>query len=151
MTTYLPLESVSAGRNDRKVFGEAEVRELAESIAAHGLAQPVTVRPVGDRWEIVAGERRYRAHVMLAGEGRIPARGQAGSVECNVREYTDLEASAVMLAENLARVDLKPLDEAEGYASRMARFGIGVGEVAAMAGVGSYRVTERAAAAQADR
>lgn len=147
MTSFLPLESVSPGANDRKVFPECEIRELAESIAAHGLAQPVTVRPVasltGDAWEIVAGERRYRAHLMLAAEGRCPAGGTAGLVECNVREYSDREASAIMLAENLARADLKPLEEAEGYRSRMERFGIDAAAVADMAGVGTYRVTER--------
>lgn len=147
MTSFLPLESVSPGSNDRKVFPEAEIRELAESIAAHGLAQPVTVRPVasltGEAWEIVAGERRYRAHLMLAAEGRFPAGGTAGHVECNVRDYSDREASAIMLAENLARADLKPLEEAEGYRSRMERFGIDAAAVAEMAGVGTYRVSER--------
>lgn len=147
MTSFLPLDSVSPGTNDRTIFPESEIRELAESIAAHGLAQPVTVRPVatlaGEAFEIVAGERRYRAHVMLATEGRFPAGGRLGMIECNVREYSDREASAIMLCENLSRADLKPLDEAEGYASRMARFGIDAAEVAAMAGVGTYRVTER--------
>lgn len=145
--TYLPLGSITAGANDRKVFPESEIRELAKSIAAHGLAQPVTVRPVatleGDAYEIVAGERRYRAHVMLAADGRFPRGGQAGAVECNVRDYSDREASAIMLAENLARADLRPFDEAAGYACRMERFGITAAEVAAWAGVGTYRVTER--------
>lgn len=147
MTSFLPLESITAGSNDRKTFRSDELRELAESIAAHGLAQPVTVRPVvdltGERFEIVAGERRYRAHVLLAEEGRFPLGGQAGSVECNVRSYSDSEASAIMLAENLARADLRPLEEAQGYRDRMERFGIDSAEVARWAGVSTYRVNER--------
>lgn len=143
MTSFLALESVRAGSNDRTTFPEAEIRELAESIAAHGLAQPVTVRPVGEGVEIVAGERRYRAHVLLTSEGRCPLGGHLGAVECNVREYSDREASAIMLAENLARADLKPLDEAAGYRSRMDAYGLSASEVAAWAGVGTFRVTER--------
>lgn len=143
MTSFLPLESIAAGSNDRKVFPEAEIRELAESIAAHGLAQPVTVRPAGQEWEIVAGERRYRAHLLLTSEGRTAADGEMGMLECNVRSYSDREASAIMLAENLARADLRPLEEAEGYASRMDEFGLSAAEVAEWAGVGTFRVTER--------
>ncbi len=154
--SFLPLESITAGSNDRKVFPEAEIRELAESIAAHGLAQPVTVRPVFEEWtlsdgttptviryEIVAGERRYRAHQLLASEGRCALGGQVGQVECNVREYDDARASAIMLAENLARADLKPLEEAEGYRSRMDAFGIDAATVAGWAGVSTFRVNER--------
>lgn len=143
MTSFLPLESITAGANDRKRFDPAELRELAENIAANGLAQPVTVRPVGDAWEIVAGERRYRAHQLLASEGRFPLGGQAGCVECNVRAYSDSEASAIMLAENVARADLRPLEEAEGYASRMAAFGLEAADVARWAGVSTFRVSER--------
>ncbi len=147
--SFLPLETIRAGSNDRKVFPEAEIRELAESIAAHGLAQPVTVRTVGaegfagDGWEIVAGERRFRAHQLLASEGRCALGGQVGQVECNVRDYNDARASAIMLAENLARADLKPLEEAEGYRSRMDAFGIDAATVAGWAGVSTFRVNER--------
>lgn len=141
---YLPLDHITAGQNDRKTFDPAGLRDLAESIAAHGLAQPVTVRPVGpDRFEIVAGERRYRAHVLLASEGRGAADGRPGYVAVNVREYSDREASAIMLAENLARADLRPLEEAEGYASRMAAYGLSASAVAEWAGVSTFRVTER--------
>ncbi len=157
--TFLPLDSVSpAGGtgNDRKTFAPEPLRELAENIAAHGLAQPVTVRPIFEAWtlsdgteptviryEIVAGERRYRAHLLLAAEGRCPKGGQLGALEVNIREYSDREASAVMLAENLARADLKPLEEAEAYASRMALFGLTAAEVAAEAGTNTFRVNER--------
>ncbi len=149
--TYLPLDSVSpagGAGNDRKTFAPEPLRELAENIAAHGLAQPVTVRPVsagldGDRFEIVAGERRYRAHLLLASEGRSPRGGQVGMLEVNVRDYSDREASAVMLAENLARADLKPLEEASAYASRMELFGLTAAEVATEAGTNTFRVNER--------
>jgi ParB/RepB/Spo0J family partition protein len=153
--TFLPLERIAPATgdagNDRQDFTSvaavAAIAELAESIAAHGLAQPVTVRPVadltGERWEIVAGERRYRAHVLLAAAGRFPRGGQVGMVECNVRAYSDREASAIMLAENLSRADLKPLEEAAGYASRMSRFGIDAAAVAEMAGTNTFRVNQR--------
>lgn len=147
MTSFLPLESITRGDNDRRTFPESEIRELAENIAAHGLAQPITVRPVstlsGATHEIVAGECRYRAHVLLAAEDRSPLGGQAGQIECHVRDMSDREASAIMLCENLARHDIRPLDEAEGYASRIALYGLSPAEVAAWAGVGAYRVTER--------
>lgn len=148
--TFLPLEAVSpagGAGNDRKTFDPAALRELAENIAAHGLAQPVTVRAIpsleGDRYEIVAGERRYRAHLLLASEGRCPRGGEVGSLECNVREYTDREASAVMLAENMARADLRPLEEASAYRSRMDAYGLSAAEVAEEAGVSTFRVNER--------
>jgi ParB/RepB/Spo0J family partition protein len=167
--TFLPLEQITPGNNDRKTFPESEIRELAESIAAHGLAQPVTVRPVRVPWlqedpfgnvgpvtdgatgapvmvdgyEIVAGERRYRAHVMLAAEGRTALGAAVGTVECNVKDLSDREASAIMLCENLARADLKPLDEAAGYRSRMDAYSLSSAEVAAWAGVSTFRVNER--------
>lgn len=148
--TFLPLDSISpagGAGNDRKAFDPVALRELAENLAAHGLAQPVTVRPVvaltGKRWEIVAGERRYRAHMLLAGEGRFPRGGLAGHLEVNVREYSDREASAVMLCENLARADLRPLEEAGAYASRMERFGLDSVTVAEEAGVSTFRVNQR--------
>ncbi len=148
--TFLALRDVTAAGgvgNDRKRFDDGALRELAENIAAHGLAQPVTVRPVpcldGERWELVAGERRYRAHLLLDAEGRCPRGGEVGRIEVNVREYDEREASAVMLAENMARADLGPLEEAGAYASRMKRYGLTPAEVAADAGVSTFRVNER--------
>lgn len=113
--TELPVARIRPGQNDRTIFREPELRELADSIARDGLAQPITVRPVQPRgrYEIVAGERRYRAHVLL----------QLPTIACIVREYSDEEASRIMLAENLMRVDLDPIDQANAYKRRMDEFG----------------------------
>ncbi len=82
----IPADLIDAGPNDRQTFSESALVELAASIAAHGLAQPPTVRPVGDRFEIVAGERRGRAMRDVLGWATIPAL---------VRTMTDAEASTV--------------------------------------------------------
>jgi ParB family chromosome partitioning protein len=70
----LPLENIVAGMNDRTVFDDSGLQELADSIKANGLAQPITVRWVEDRqkYEIVAGERRFRAHKLLGVAGDCP-------------------------------------------------------------------------------
>lgn len=78
------------------------VQELADSIQLHGLLQPITVRPRGDRFEIVAGHRRFKAHLLLRKE----------TIDCIVRELDDDKAFEVMAAENLERQDVDPVDEA---------------------------------------
>lgn len=130
----LPLGSIFAGDNDRQEFRDGEIRELADSISAHGLAQPIIVRPVKYKgWEIVAGERRFRAHLLL-GLTRI---------DCIVREMDDRAAAAVMLAENFHRADLNPLDEARAYDKRRRQFGMTVSEVAQSAKISEARVRQR--------
>jgi ParB family chromosome partitioning protein len=132
-TAAIPLELIDAGPNDRQTFQEEALRELAESIQTHGLAQPPTLRLVGDRYEIVAGERRVRA-MRLLGWAEIPA---------FVREMDDETASAIMLAENVQRTDLDPLEEARAYASRRERFGYSVEDLARVANVSTKRVYQR--------
>ncbi|MBA4287193.1 MAG: chromosome partitioning protein ParB [Xanthomonadaceae bacterium] len=101
----LPLEQLSAGRHQpRRVFDQAQLEALAESIRAQGVVQPIIVREVGEgAFEIVAGERRWRAS-KLAGLAVIPA---------VVRKMEDRTAMAVALVENIQRADLNPLEEAE--------------------------------------
>lgn len=103
----LPLDAIIEDRaNPRTVFDEAALAELAESIAVHGVLEPIVVRPDGDgTYEIVFGARRYRA-TKLAGGTEIPA---------IVRSYTDAEVLEVQLIENLQREDMSPLDEARGF------------------------------------
>lgn len=99
--------------NPRKEFDAAALEELALSLAETGLIQPVLVRPRGDRWQLLAGERRWRA-AQLAGMERIPAR---------VRDVADdAEALAIALAENLQREDLTAIEEARAY-QRLAEIG----------------------------
>jgi len=130
----IPIEKCRLGSNDRTRFAEAELRALAENIRVNGLIQPVTVRPTRDgHYEIVTGERRYRACRILGWE-TIPA---------VVKELTDAEAAAFMLAENVARENLDPIDEARAYARRMEQYGLSVEEVAEQAGVSRIRVQFR--------
>ena len=89
----------------REVFNEEALKELAASIKEHGIIQPIIVRKLGDKYEIIAGERRYKASV-LAGMTKIPA---------IIRNLDDKEASKVALLENLQRKDLTPIEEARTY------------------------------------
>ncbi len=89
--------------NMRKHIDRDEIYELAEDIKKNGLINPITVRPVGDVYELVAGQRRYLAH-QVAGILKI---------KCIVRELTDDEALAIMTSENLSRVEVNPVDEAK--------------------------------------
>ncbi len=102
----LPIEAVERStRQPRKRFDEARLAELAASIQAHGVVEPILVRRSGSRYRIVAGERRWRA-AQRAGLKEIPA---------IVREATDQEAFELALVENLQRADLNAIEEAEAY------------------------------------
>ena len=89
----------------REVFNEDALRELSASIKEHGVIQPIIVRKIGDKYEIIAGERRYKASAM-AGLTKIPA---------IIRNLDDKEASKVALLENLQRKDLTAIEEARTY------------------------------------
>jgi ParB family chromosome partitioning protein len=105
----------------RREFDSEKLGELAESIREHGLVQPILVRPKGDgRYEIVAGERRWRA-AQLAGLTKVPAL---------VREFTEQESMEIALIENLQREDLNPLEEAEAYRLLLDQFGLTQEELA---------------------
>src|SRR5512145_1059223 len=96
----------------RKVFDSKSLDELAASIKASGVIQPVIVRRQGTGYQLVAGERRWRA-ARLAGLPRIPAL---------LREVTDAESLELALVENLLREDLNPMEEAEAFDKLLARF-----------------------------
>ncbi|MDI6907745.1 MAG: ParB/RepB/Spo0J family partition protein [Thermoanaerobacterales bacterium] len=109
----VPLEKVRPNpRQARKVFTEEKIAELAASIAEHGLVQPVVVRRADDGYELVSGERRWRAYRSL-GRETIPA---------IVREMGDLEATAALLIENIQREDLSPLEEALAFRRLIEEF-----------------------------
>ncbi|MDW0114343.1 MULTISPECIES: ParB/RepB/Spo0J family partition protein [Sporosarcina] len=93
----------------RKLFDENAIQELSESIKEHGVLQPIIVRKVGTMFEIVVGERRFRA-AKLAGQLEIPA---------VVRQLTDEESMEMAILENLQREDLTPIEEAEAYQKLM--------------------------------
>lgn len=124
-----------AGHQDRTKFDPAGLVELAGSIQAHGLLQPITVRRIedSDLYQIVAGERRYRACTLLCWQ-EIPA---------IIADVTSDEAAALMLAENTSREDLDPVDEARAYQVRIDRLGWTVADCAKTAGVSEVRVQFR--------
>jgi ParB family chromosome partitioning protein len=111
----LPIELVkNNGLNPRKSFNEDELDELSRSIAEKGILQPVVVRPVdgGQTYQIVAGERRWRA-AQMAGLHKIPAL---------VRELNDQEVLEIAIIENVQRADLNPVEEALGYQQLIDQF-----------------------------
>ena len=112
----LPIDALQPGRyQPRMHIDQAALAELAESIKAQGVMQPILARPVGaGRYEIVAGERRWRA-ARLAGLTNVPAL---------VREVPDRNALAIALIENLQREDLNPLEEAAGVKRLIEEFGL---------------------------
>jgi ParB/RepB/Spo0J family partition protein len=132
----ISVSSTVPGDNDRKNFDAIALQELADSIAEHGLAQPITVRPVNDgkTFQIVAGERRFRAISQVLGWDTIPAL---------VKELDDEAASAVMLMENTSREDLNPIEEARAYQKRIDRFDWSASRIAKIAGVSAGLVKRR--------
>lgn len=104
--TYLYLDDIIPNRfQPRENFDEQALKELAVSIKEHGVIQPIVVRKIGEKYEIIAGERRYKASTM-AGLTKIPA---------IIRNLDDKESSKVALIENLQRKDLTPIEEARTY------------------------------------
>ncbi len=109
----------------RKIFDEAALSELADSIARHGVLQPLLVRPmIGGGYQLVAGERRWRAS-RIAGLTQVPV---------IIKELTDTEAAVISLIENLQREDLNPVEEALGYASLIKDFNLTQEEAAEKVG-----------------
>src|SRR5215813_14246923 len=109
----LPIASIVANpRQPRKAFDDNSLRDLAASLKRSGLLQPVVVRRHGQQFQIVVGERRWRA-ARLAGLSHIPA---------VVRDTTDAESLELALVENLLREDLNPMEEAEGYQRLLGEF-----------------------------
>ena len=110
----VPIEHVSRNPNNpRRAFDKSELEELASSIRKHGIVQPVVVRTMAaDHFEIIAGERRWRA-AQLAGLVDIPVL---------VRDVDDRTALEIAIVENVQRSDLNPLDEALGYEQLIAQY-----------------------------
>lgn len=111
----VPIEFIArSARNPRRHFDESELQDLAASIRQHGIVQPVVVRTVEpSRYEIIAGERRWRA-AQLAGFTEIPV---------IIRDVDDRTALELAIVENVQRSDLNPLEEALGYEQLIAEHG----------------------------
>ncbi|MEP1588232.1 MAG: ParB/RepB/Spo0J family partition protein [Tateyamaria sp.] len=110
----IPIERIRPNPDQpRKRFESAPLDDLVASIKEKGVLQPLIVRPVGDEFEIVAGERRWRA----------AQQAQLHSLPVIVRDFTDTEVLEVAIIENIQRADLNPIEEAAGYKQLMDRFG----------------------------
>lgn len=110
---WIPLTKLSPSPlNHRKHFDKVKMDELTDSVRAQGVIQPIIARPLpsGDKFEIVAGERRYRA----------AKAAQLVDIPAIVRELTDAQALELQVIENNQRVDVHPLEEAEGYEALMS-------------------------------
>ena len=129
----LQIRDIEPNRDQpRKEFSEEALQDLAESIAQHGVLQPLLVRPLLDgRYQLVAGERRWRA-ARIAGLTEVPA---------VIREMSDHEMAELALVENLQREDLTPLEEAEGYQLLIDTYGMTQEEVAKAVGKSRPAVT----------
>ncbi|MFR0881434.1 MAG: ParB/RepB/Spo0J family partition protein [Oscillospiraceae bacterium] len=108
----------------RKNFDDESISALADSIKEHGILQPILVRPYGSGYQIVAGERRWRAARML-GMSEVPVQ---------IKELSDLEAMQLALIENLQRENLNPVEEAKGYSELVESYGMTQEEVAKTVG-----------------
>ena len=128
---YLPLDLIQRGKyQPRRDMDPSALEELAQSIKAQGVMQPIVVRPIeGGRFEIIAGERRWRAS-QLAGLDKLPAM---------VREVPDEAAIAMALIENIQREDLNPIEEAVALQRLQQEFQLTQQQVAEA--VGKSRVT----------
>ncbi len=111
----IAIATVEPSRHQpRRSFDEAALRELADSIRSEGLLQPVVVRKVGDKYQLIAGERRWRACQLLG----------LKTVTARVVEASDASAAVMTMIENLQRADLNPVEEALGYASLIRDFAL---------------------------
>jgi len=110
----VPIEQIARNpKNPRRYFDEGDLQDLSSSIRQHGIVQPVVVRQRNDGYEIIAGERRWRA-AQLAGLVEIPV---------IVRDVDDRTALEIAIVENVQRADLNPLEEALGYDQLIAEHG----------------------------
>ncbi len=112
---YIGISDIKPNENQpRKVFVEEKIEELAASISEHGIIQPLVVRPAKTGYEIVAGERRWRA-ARIAGLKTVP---------CLIREFDDEQNMLVAIIENMQREDLNPIEEAEGLEKMIKTYGL---------------------------
>lgn len=124
--TTLRTSEIEPNRDQpRKMFSDEAITALADSIREHGMLQPILVRPIPTGgYQIVAGERRWRAARML-GLDEVPV---------NIKEFSDAEAMQIAIIENLQRENLNPIEEASGYNELIERYGMTQDKIAKMVG-----------------
>ena len=121
----IPLDAICSSPNQpRKLFDDSKLKELAASIRSHGVLAPVLLRQTEDGYELIAGERRFRA-AQMAGIQSIPA---------IIKEVSNSEMLELALIENIQREDLNPIEEAEVYRRLTEEFGLSQEEVARRVG-----------------
>jgi ParB family transcriptional regulator, chromosome partitioning protein len=122
---------VPSALQPRKDFGREALQELIDSIRQHGIIQPLIVRQTGARFELIAGERRWRAAQEIG----------LATVPVIIRSANDLEVLELSLIENLQRADLNPIEEAQGYARLANEFGMRQEDIALKVGRSRAAVT----------
>lgn len=128
----VPLSKISPREDQpRKEFETPQLKELAKSIEIHGIIQPIVLRKSGDNFQIIAGERRFRASKM-AGKKEIPS---------IIMEIDDEKAAKFALVENIQREDLNPIEEANGYKGLMEEFDLRQEELAEAIGKSRTYIT----------
>ena len=131
---FLPPRSIRSNpAQPRKVFHEEALEELADSIRQHGVLQPLSVRRVGNSYELIAGERRLRA-ARMAGLSEIP---------CIVMNMTDQESGMAAMVENLQRQDLDFIEEARGIAMLMENWAMSQEQTARLLGKSQSAVANK--------
>lgn len=122
----VPVERIQQNPyQPRKAFDPDELAALSDSIRHHGVLQPLVVRPVGDQYQLVAGERRLRA-AQEAGMTEVPVR---------VVDFNDQQVLEAALVENIQRSDLNPIEKAQGFKEYLSRFGMTQEQLAARLGL----------------
>lgn len=128
----LRISEIEPNRSQpRKNFDDETISALADSIKQHGILQPLLVRPYGNGYQIVAGERRWRAARML-GMSEVPVQ---------IKDLTDSEAMQIALIENLQRENLNPIEEAQGYYELTENYGMTQEEISKIVGRSRSAVT----------
>ena len=118
---FIEIDEIAPNESQpRKTFNKEKLEELARSIKTHGVIQPIVVRKQGSHYEVVAGERRWRA-ARIAGLSEVP---------CIVRELTDEQNMLVAIIENVQREDLNPIEEARGIRAMIEDYELTQDEVA---------------------
>ncbi len=130
---YLPVEFLQPGKfQPRKDFAKEALQELAASIREHGIIEPIVVRPLSHNvYEIIAGERRWRAAQL----------SQLHEVPCIIENYTDEQAAAITIIENIQRADLNPIEEAQAYQNLIDVFNYTHDEIAKQVGKARSKIT----------
>ncbi|KTC72516.1 partition protein ParB [Legionella birminghamensis] len=129
----LPIDSLQKGRYQPRIdFDDHSLAELAQSITAQGLIEPLVVREIASGcYEIIAGERRWRA-ARIAGLSEVP---------CMIGQYTDQQAAALTLIENIQRQELNLIEEASGYRRLCDEFNFRQEEIAVLVGKSRSHIT----------